>query len=910
MKKFFLTLFLLLFGFSIVACSNNPEDPEKPSDKPNDSDPLSGVSNKLIFHWAGDEKNFDHLWVWGKGLDGAEFPWEGKDIDSNNYATVDYTTFTVTEFGFIVVKGNWEAKDAGGDDRYVDLSAFTKDANGNYHVYLIEGDATIYQQPGVVVPRIKTFAITNKDDKYVIEVQTNCAFKDFTIKADDTSLLTMANVGANTNVISHSDTSVVFSLGTEFPDLTKTYTISMDFEYGNASTGMQNATLTAAANVSALYKTTDFASNYTYEGELGAIYSPTSTTFRVWSPVSSSVKLRIYETGTPVAVDKVNGSDEYEEYDMAKGDKGVFEYVLSGDQEGKYYTYVVTNGQFQNKEIVDPYAKSCGVNGRRGMVVDFSKTNPIGWESVNIHAYAPTQLTVWETHIADLTSSATWGGTPEYAKTYKGFYEEGTTYEQDGVVVATGFDHIKELGVNAVQIIPTFDSDNNEVKTTFNWGYNPLNYNALDGSYSTNPYDGYERIKEFKELVQAYNANGINIIMDVVYNHVMSAAGSNFDVLVPGYYYRYTTDGQLSNGSGCGNETASEMPMMRKFMIDSTEFWASEYKLGGFRFDLMGLHDIDTMSAIADNLHSNVNEAVVVYGEPWTGGTSPLASNKAATQANLSKYGDFGQFNDQMRDALIKGGMNGATALGWATNRTSISASDVTKIVNGIKGLTNTKVTDPTKSVQYVTCHDNYTLYDRFVATNKFKTDGVVDEEAIAKGALFANSVVFSSQGISFMLAGEEFLRTKGGNHNSYNASYKVNELDYSLKIKHHDMFESYKKLIEFRQKTGLFVKDADAIATDVVVTTNESKSMIVVRIHDTVDNKEYIVLLKNGVAKDDCGVDLSAYDLYLSTLGTEESTIKAGNYQVQTYETIIMSRAYDETAFNTEIEFITADAE
>ena len=259
MKKFFLALFLLLFGFSIVACSNAPANPDGDGTPDGEVDPLASISNKIIFHWDGDENNFDHMWIWEKVDDnGDEYPWEGKDKDQYNYTTYDYTAYTRTEFGFIVVKGNWDAKDAGGADRFVDLSTFEKDERGNYHVYLIEGDATIYQNPGVVVPNIKTFAITKKNDKFVLDVLTNCAYKDFTIKADDDVLLTNANVGSNTNVVSHSDTTVVFSLGTAFPDITKSYTISMDFEYGNSSTGIQNCTLTAKANISALYKTTEF----------------------------------------------------------------------------------------------------------------------------------------------------------------------------------------------------------------------------------------------------------------------------------------------------------------------------------------------------------------------------------------------------------------------------------------------------------------------------------------------------------------------------------------------------------------------------------------------------------------------------------------------------------------------------
>ncbi len=254
------------------------------------------------------------------------------------------------------------------------------------------------------------------------------------------------------------------------------------------------------------------------------------------------------------------------------------------DLEGKYYTYVVTNPLFNKKEIVDPYAKLTGVNGLREMVVDFSKTNPIGWNNSKMNEYSRTELTVYETHVADVTSSETWNGSKENSKKYAGMYESGTTYTENNVTVKTGFDHIKDLGVNAVQLLPIFDQANDELATddkAFNWGYNPLNYNSLEGIYSLNPHDGYAKIREFKELVKAHNDAGINIIMDVVYNHVNGAANSNFDVLMPEYYFRYDGNGKYSNGSGCGNETASEHSMMRKFIIDSTEFWATEYHLGG-----------------------------------------------------------------------------------------------------------------------------------------------------------------------------------------------------------------------------------------------------------------------------------------------------------------------------------------
>ena len=397
-----------------------------------------------------------------------------------------------------------------------------------------------------------------------------------------------------------------------------------------------------------------FDTKYNYDGELGAIYTATSTTFKVWSPVSKSIELRVYDSGTPTSVSTSLGNDTCTKYNMVKGEKGVFSVTVDGDLEGKYYTYFVTNSSYPNgQEVVDPYAKSAGVNGLRGMIVDFSKTNPEGWDQVNYLTYDRKELAVYETHIAELTCSDTWGGTAANAKLFKGFYETGTKYTNNGVTVKTGFDHIKELGVNAVQIIPFFDQANDEVNMTFNWGYNPLNYNVVEGGYSSNPYDGYVRIRELKELIQAYNQAGITIIMDVVYNHVNGLSGCQFDVLMPYYYFRYNKDGQASNGSGCGNETASDKYMFRKFMIDSTKFWTSEYKLGGYRFDLMGIHDIETMNQLVA-ANKTINPNIVIYGEPWAGGTIAMPSGfTPASQANAGQYVGYGQFNDVLRDAMI-----------------------------------------------------------------------------------------------------------------------------------------------------------------------------------------------------------------------------------------------------------------
>jgi pullulanase len=380
----------------------------------------------------------------------------------------------------------------------------------------------------------------------------------------------------------------------------------------------------------------------------------------------------------------------------------------------------------------------------------------------------------------------------------------------------------------------------------------------------------------------AYNEAGINIIMDVVYNHVNGLEKSNFDVLMPGYYFRYS-NGAPSNGSGCGNETASENYMFRKFMIDSTEFWAEEYKLGGYRFDLMGVHDIETMNQLTENLHTNVNESIVVYGEPWAGGTTAIPSGStAATQANMNQYEGYGCFNDKMRDALIKGGLSGVTETGWITNDASVNVSDISNIKAGLTGLVlvgNSKL-EAEKCINYVTCHDNYTLYDRIRAA------GITDEVTIKKMAMLANSLVFTSQGVSFMLAGEEFLRTKGGNENSYNASYKVNELDYSLKVKNYDMFTNYQKLIALKQNANLFSKSNEDCKA-ITININDNGSMIYYDLVDQEAGLSYRIIHCNGVSAGNKTIDLDGYNLYLDTLGVENLQLTATTV-ISNYQTIV----------------------
>ena len=562
---------------------------------------------------------------------------------------------------------------------------------------------------------------------------------------------------------------------------------------------------------------------------------------------------------------------------MEKSKNGVFFLKISGNFHGFYYTYVVNNDVYKDREIVDIYAKSSGVNGMRGMVVDFEQIKCEDLSKIKIHPYSVRQLTVYETHIADLTSSKTWSNKPKdraLSKTFLGACLEGTTYEENGRVVKTGFDHIKELGVNAVQLLPIADQTNDEVNPSFNWGYNPLNYNCLEGSYSSDPYDGEVRIKEFKYLVKKYHDAGINIIMDVVYNHLYSAIGSSFDVLMPGYYFRYTEKGTLSNGSGCGNETASEMPMFRKFMIDSVLFWAKEYKLGGFRFDLMAIHDIETMNLLCKKLHE-INEHIVIYGEPWAGDSSMLDSDLAAHKGNANEFEGYGFFNDCMRDSLIRTSKDLANG-GWCLTN---NEDDQERVMQGIKG-TSYDVLDPNKILNYASCHDNRTSYDRVIF------DGITNKNEAKHAAMLANSIVLTSNGISFILSGEEFLRSKGGSDNSYNAPYEINELDYSLKIEHYDMFKNYQKLIKFKQTVSDLSLDKDL--NTLLRVENFLPNVIYYELDDIGSGRKYLVFHVNGNKTGrPVRLDLDGYKLYLDTINPYKELSKYT--MLVPYETLIV---------------------
>ncbi len=891
---FCLSLFGVLTG-GLISCNPSTEnDDYQNGDNDNNNNGNTGNENKpfdgtlavgpelpsgekgVALRYSRKDKNYTDwcLWVWeNNGGEGQIYNFSTTD-DFGGACFIPLSNFSenVLTNGLGIITRKVDSWDGQSSDMMLDFSGFEADENGYYNIFISDSEDMLFDNPDLhYADAIKNASFLSATR---LKVETTNDMDSCTIYKGDEVFQTKNNVNSN----------IVFFDLTEFPDLDATYTAEVKFKESGT-------TLKLTVSLLGLFSSEKFNDLYFYDGELGAIYTNVKTVFKVWSPLSEKIELRIYENGTPTSVDQAKGSDKFEKYEMIKGEKGVFSYEVSGDLAGKYYTYVVTNSKYKEKEVVDPYAKSTGVNGLRGMIVDFSKTNPEGWDESKTYPYKRTELSIYETHIADVTSSETWEGNSVNAKKFAGMFETGTTYTKDNVTVKTGFDHIKELGVNAIQLLPIFDQANDELATdddAFNRGYNPLNYNSLDGIYSSNPFDGYQKIKEFKKLVKAYNDAGIIIIMDVVYNHVNAAEGSNFDVLFPQYYFRYTADGKYSNGSGCGNEVASENAMVRKFIKDSTEFWAKEYHLGGFRFDLMGLHDLTTMKEVTNNLKTKVDENIFVHGEPWTGGTSTLAGNLQSSQTNINSFDGYGAFNDKIRDSLIRGGLAALDEKGWATNMNIVSAVDETNLKNGILGYTGTTCVDPLKATNYVTCHDNYTLYDRIKAayTVNGDTSNVPSDDKIAEMATLANSIIFTSQGTSFMLAGEEMLRTKGGDGNSYASGYKVNELDYSRLITFSDLYQNYRDLINFKNSTDvLHFTTNEEIKSN--VTFNDTKSGVLDYTIKGKNDSYRIVHLSPAIESYSLS-DLSDYEVILDTKNNESSL---DNFTLTSAESLVLKQ-------------------
>lgn len=551
-----------------------------------------------------------------------------------------------------------------------------------------------------------------------------------------------------------------------------------------------------------------------YKGnDLGLTYASRSSSFRIWAPTAEKVQIIFYNAG--------DGGESTGSLDMNKDLNGTWSAKVKGDAKGKFYVFkAMINGKWLN-EVPDPYAKAVGVNGKRAAVVDLKETNPVNWEKDKSPIFKnKTDAILYELQIRDASISES-SGIKNKGK-YLGLTETGTKNNEG---LSTGLDHIKELGITHVHLLPCFDfyslDESQPHKPQYNWGYDPLNYNVPDGSFSTNPYDGVTRIKEFKQMVQAFHQNGLRVIMDVVYNHTRLTEDSYFNQLVPGYYYRQTKDGKFSNATACGNETASERYMMRKFMLESVLYWVKEYHIDGFRFDLMGVHDIETMNLISKELHK-IKPDILLYGEGWTAGSSPLADSLRAIKKYAYKLDRIAVFSDDIRDG-IKGSVFDHADKGFVSGKPGMEESIKFGIVASCKHpqVDYTKVNyskapyaaQPWNTITYCECHDNHVLWDKLAISAKDATEA----ERIQMDKL-AMSIVLTSQGISFLHAGTEFLRTKKGVENSFESPDSINAIDWSLKTKNKEAFDYVKALIKIRKEHAAFrMKTAKDISTHIV---------------------------------------------------------------------------------------------
>ena len=777
--------------------ATEPPATEPPATEPpaTENPPEPGAdTNRLIFYWTAPGVDYStcDMWIWYPNKDGRGYLFEPCDYGGKVELEVP---LDVTEVGFIVRRdcsdpgaSSWgDATKDFGDDRFAVITGPLTE------IYLKPGDGGQYfsTDGGQTLTQNKLFSLAAvvglKEIQYYVTPEARFDSLD-QIRVFDgdrqiaVEALSTLNEDAETGVI---------TLAEEL-DFSKIYTVELEgFE------GALNAVPTA------VFDSEEFVERYTYDGDdLGAVIDGANTVFKLWAPTASKVVLNLFEAG--------DGGEALQQLEMELGEKGVWSLTVPDCGHGVYYTYTVTTAVGE-QEAVDPYAKAVGVNGNRGMVVDLAQTDPEGFAEDKfydgIDAY--NEAVIWEVHVRDFSNTI---ADSAYPGKYLAFTETGLTNAAGQPV---GIDYLKDLGVTHVHLQPVYDyatvDETKLDKAQFNWGYDPKNYNAPEGSYSTDPYHGEVRITEFKQMVQGLHDNGMAIVMDVVYNHTFDI-NSCLNKVVPYYYYRYNDSGAPSNGSGCGNETASDRVMFRKYMVDSVAYWAKEYHIDGFRFDLMALHDVQTMQEIEAAVHA-INPKAIIYGEGWTGGTSALSSGLQANQANIHTVVPTGEgigpvavFNDAIRDGL-KGSVFDASDKGYINGKATAGTAKqvIFGILGGVKSEGVNWSVEDNAVINYMACHDNHTIWDKLLASNKDASD----EERFAMNRL-GIEIIMLGKGVPFFLAGEEMLRTKQGDHNSYASSDAINNLDWesltegSLQMQMHDL---YRSLIAMRKANDFFMK-------------------------------------------------------------------------------------------------------
>ena len=818
-------------------------------------------SDKVVIklHYNRPDGVYDDwsVWFWNLGQEGTDIPFAVEDGEQ-------VATFTVaagvTSVGFIVKLPGWAAKDVN-MDQFIDVAAYI---SGTVHVYVESGvEGFTIKLGDDVVSGIKVKSATFKEE-LGIQVVLTSEIADFA-----TAFTVIGPDGA-------MEIDGTFITGTgrytiktkEALDLYASYSVIYnDEEY---EIKMPN-----------VYSTKAFEDAYTYTGnDLGVTFAPGKTSFRVWAPTATDVKVNLYGSGTTGEDDMVG------QLQMTPDVNGTwlveYEHAPTASMNGVYYTYLVTvNGN--TVEACDPYARAVGVNGDRAMIIDLDSTDPEGWENdTDPHAGQNiTDAVIYELHIRDLSIDESSGITNKGK--YLGVIETGTT---NGNGISTGLDHIKDLGVTHVHILPMYDYatvDETKLDTPqFNWGYDPKNYNVPEGSYSSDPFSGEVRVKEVKEMVKGLHDNGISVIMDVVYNHVSSAQNFCFNQIVPGYFSRISDSGAYSNGSGCGNDTASERSMVKKYIVDSVLYWVEEYHIDGFRFDLVGLIDTETINEVIETVHAKYPN-VLFYGEGWTMSTSVTKDGYTmTTQLNSLATPEFSFFDDSIRDAL-KGSVFNNNEKGYVSG----VVTNASKIKRGFLGASSW-CKSPSQAINYASCHDNMTLFDRLTQSNP----GASQEDLIKMNNLAA-AIYMTAQGTPFFQAGEEMLRSKPlgdgtFDHNSYSSPDSVNSLKWDdlNNEAYQNVYNYYKGLIAFRKAhPGLRMTTAEEVSEH--ITSIEGLANGVLAFHITAgangEEKDMFVIFNPSNAPYEVDLPDGEWTIYVNdekagteALGTTQGTASA----------------------------------
>ncbi len=828
----------------------------------------------VTLHYHRSDNTYDgwDVWKWSENENGSAAAFASHDT-FGKIAT--YTMSSSSKFSnpqFIIRYGGdaWTAKDIDAN-RTIPQSAITMtgDDTAKAEIWLVSGDETVYTNSSVLdlQPRISSAEYSG--------------MKTITAKLNQT--VTTASIKDKVS-LSKGEISSVTASGNIV-----TITTKDDLDPSSATTVTIEGYGKSTAVAGSMVRTSEFDDAYAYNGDdLGFTYSRGSTTFKLWAPTAKSVKLNTYKS-------VVSDSELAKSYDMTKGtgsSKGVWTVTLKGDHKDMAYDFTLSFANGNTNEAVDPYAKAAVANGGRSVVLSNTEMTPQAWSSRRMAgSKSSTNAVITELHVRDFTSSKTSGVSARNRGKYLGVSQTGT-HTSSGAV--TGVDYLKKQGVTHAQILPMYDYGSvNETAalndSNYNWGYDPVNYNVPEGSYSSNAADPRARIVEMKQMVQGLHRNGIRVIMDVVYNHVYDANSHAFNLTVPGYYFRYTSTGALANGSGCGNDTASERAMMRKYIVDSVVYWAKAYNIDGFRFDLMGNLDITTMKAVRTALNK-IDKSIIIIGEGWDLDTT-LDDSEKAIQPNASQFAGIGFFNDSLRNA-IKGSVFSDTDTGFVTGKTGSESLIATNMLGCLvrtgEPTCNGSYSSASQVVNYVEVHDNLTLYDKLRASSPGD-----DDATTVKRSKLATSMVLLSQGIPEMQLGQEFLRTKGGNSNSYNSGDSVNAIDWDRTTKYASAVSYTRGLIALRKAIpALRMSSYKDISANSEVLA-QSNGLVAIRLKDKTGT--YMIAF-NGSKTDQTVSGLSAgkYTVLSSdgSVNTAAVTALAGGRRVKASQVTLTSVA------------------